>query len=107
MAPQERGGSHRRPRHAVAARADERAAELPTPKLTPRERQVIRLIAEGASNDDIARVLVIALPTAKRHVSNIFASLDVRSRTQAVARARELGYLSAGEPNGTILDSER
>src|SRR5262249_1532949 len=63
---------------SAAARASETTVELPPPRLTPRQRQVMRLIAEGASNEDIARLLVIALPTAKRHVSNIFAALDVR-----------------------------
>ncbi|MGH2503981.1 MAG: LuxR C-terminal-related transcriptional regulator, partial [Ktedonobacterales bacterium] len=80
--------------HSVAAAATELPSGLPAPKLTPREREVLRLVAEGASNDDIARILVIASSTAKRHVSNIFAELDVRRRTQAVARARELGFLS-------------
>jgi LuxR family maltose regulon positive regulatory protein len=80
--------------HSVAAGATELPSGLPAPKLTPRQREVLRLVAEGASNDDIARILVIASSTAKRHVSNIFAALDVRRRTQAVARARELGFLS-------------
>jgi ATP/maltotriose-dependent transcriptional regulator MalT len=80
--------------HSVAPAATDLPSGLPAPKLTPREREVLRLVADGASNDDIARILVIATPTAKRHVSNIFAALDVRRRTQAVARARELGLLS-------------
>jgi LuxR family maltose regulon positive regulatory protein len=66
---------------------------LPDP-LSPRERDVLQLISQGLSNKDIAEKLVIALNTVKRHTSSIYAKLDVKSRTQAVARARELGLLS-------------
>jgi LuxR family maltose regulon positive regulatory protein len=61
--------------------------------LTPRERDVLHLISQGLSNKDIAEKLVIALNTVKRHTSSIYGKLDVKSRTQAVARARELGLL--------------
>jgi LuxR family maltose regulon positive regulatory protein len=62
--------------------------------LTPRERDVLHLISQGLSNKDIAEKLVIALNTVKRHTSSIYGKLGVKSRTQAVARARELGLLS-------------
>jgi LuxR family maltose regulon positive regulatory protein len=65
--------------------------------LTPRERDVLRLISQGLSNKDIADRLVIALNTVKRHTSSIYGKLGVKSRTQAVARARELGLLSIGK----------
>ena len=58
--------------------------------LTSREMEVLRLIATGASNHDIASQLVISMPTVKSHVTNILRKLDVKSRTQAVAQAREL-----------------
>jgi len=74
-----------------------RAMETPPQKLTPRQREVIRLVAKGLSNADIARELVIALPTAKRHVSNILAKLQVRNRTEAVARAQELHLLDSAD----------
>jgi LuxR family maltose regulon positive regulatory protein len=54
---------------------------------------VLRLIGEGCSNQDIAVRLVLSLHTVKKHISNIFSKLGVGSRTQAIARARELKLL--------------
>jgi LuxR family maltose regulon positive regulatory protein len=68
----------------------------PDPLLDPlskRELEVLQLIAAGASNKEIADALVVALPTAKKHVSNILSKLNASSRTQAVAEARALGLL--------------
>jgi LuxR family maltose regulon positive regulatory protein len=62
--------------------------------LSDRELEVLRLIAAGLSNREIAETLVITRSTAKNHVRNIYDKLDVHSRTQAVARAKELGLLS-------------
>jgi LuxR family maltose regulon positive regulatory protein len=61
--------------------------------LSERELEVVQLMAAGASNEEIADHLVIAVGTVKRHVSNILSKLAVSNRTQAVARARELGLL--------------
>jgi LuxR family maltose regulon positive regulatory protein len=61
---------------------------------TRRELEVLQLIAEGASNQEIAVRLFIAGPTVKRHISNIFDKLGVGSRTQAIAQARKLDLLS-------------
>jgi ATP/maltotriose-dependent transcriptional regulator MalT len=58
--------------------------------MTAREIEVVRLIAAGASNRDIAEQLVISLPTVKSHVAHIMDKLDASSRTQIVAKAREL-----------------
>jgi LuxR family maltose regulon positive regulatory protein len=62
--------------------------------LTPRELEVLRLLAAGASNGAIAEALIISIGTAKKHVNNILAKLDVRSRTQAAIWAREHGLLT-------------
>jgi LuxR family transcriptional regulator, maltose regulon positive regulatory protein len=61
--------------------------------LTDRELEVLRLIATGRSNQRITRDLTVALDTTKKHVSHILAKLGVASRTEAVARARELGLI--------------
>jgi LuxR family maltose regulon positive regulatory protein len=61
--------------------------------LSERELEVLRLIADGKSNQEIADALVLAIGTVKRHVSNIFLKLNVESRTQCLARARELHLL--------------
>jgi DNA-binding NarL/FixJ family response regulator len=67
-----------------------RAAALVEP-LSDRELDVLRLVAQGASNKEIAGALFIAEGTVKNHLTNIFSKLDVRDRTQAALRARELG----------------
>jgi LuxR family maltose regulon positive regulatory protein len=69
-----------------------RAPSLVEP-LSERERQVLRLIAAGLSNREIADDLVLAVSTVKWHINNLYGKLGVRSRTQAVARAREMGLL--------------
>jgi LuxR family maltose regulon positive regulatory protein len=61
--------------------------------LSPRELEVLRLLAAGATNRAIAKQLVVTVDTVKRHVSHLFGKLEVANRTQAVARARELGLL--------------
>ena len=61
--------------------------------LSERELEVLRLIASGASNRDIARKLFVSLATVKTHINHIYRKLEVRTRTQAVARARESALL--------------
>jgi LuxR family maltose regulon positive regulatory protein len=74
--------------------------QLPTSTLieplSQREIELLRLIAEGLSNQEIARRLFISLPTVKWHTSNIYGKLGVKNRTQAVAEARALGILPTG-----------
>jgi LuxR family maltose regulon positive regulatory protein len=59
--------------------------------LTPREMEVLTLIAKGYINQEIADQLVIAVSTVKTHINNIFSKLDVSTRTQAIVRGQELG----------------
>ena len=61
--------------------------------LSKREVELLHLIADGRSNKEIATQLVISIGTVKRHTVNIFTKLDVKNRTEAVAKARELGLL--------------
>ena len=61
--------------------------------LSDRELQVLRLMARGTTNQAIAEQLVITVGTVKSHINHILAKLDVHNRTEAVARARELGLL--------------
>ena len=68
------------------------AAGLPEP-LTERELEILRLVAEGASNKDIAARLFLAEGTVKNHVTNILGKLGAAGRLQAVNRARELGLI--------------
>jgi LuxR family maltose regulon positive regulatory protein len=68
------------------------AAELAEP-LTPREIEVLRLIAAGLRNEEIADQLFVGLSTVKRHIANAYGKLQVTHRTEAVARATELGLL--------------
>jgi LuxR family maltose regulon positive regulatory protein len=62
-------------------------------ELTQREKEVLRLIAAGLSNRESAESLVVTEGTVKKHLNNIFGKLGVKSRTQAVAQAKELDLL--------------
>jgi LuxR family maltose regulon positive regulatory protein len=61
--------------------------------LSAREVEVLRLIAAGATNQEVAETLILSLNTVKRHMGNILGKLNVTSRTQAALRARELGIV--------------
>jgi LuxR family maltose regulon positive regulatory protein len=61
--------------------------------LSERELEILRLMAAGMSNQEIAEKVVVTVGTVKWHLNNIYGKLDVRSRTQALARAREFGLL--------------
>jgi DNA-binding CsgD family transcriptional regulator len=63
------------------------------PRLTPRERDVLRLLIEGGSDRQIAQTLSISPKTAGNHVSAILAKLDVETRTAAVAQALRRGLV--------------
>jgi DNA-binding NarL/FixJ family response regulator len=77
-------------RLAPAARPPE--AGLPEP-LSDREKEILRLLAQGLSNREIAARLSLAQGTVKNYVTNILQKLGVRDRTQAALRARELGVI--------------
>ena len=62
--------------------------------ITVRELEVLQLIAQGHSNQEIADKLFVSLNTVKTHSSNLFLKLDVRRRTQAVQKAKELKLIS-------------
>jgi DNA-binding NarL/FixJ family response regulator len=68
------------------------AAEPIVELLSPRELSVLRLLAEGASNKEIAQGLGVAENTVKTHLANLYAKLGVRRRTEALAEARRRGW---------------
>ena len=67
---------------------------LPGVRLTEREGEVLRLMADGRSNAEIAADLVLGLETVKTHVGNVLTKLGVRDRTQAVVAAYRSGFIS-------------
>lgn len=81
---------------AAAGAAVRQANRAPQPLLEPlseRELEVLQLVASGASNQEIADQLFVALTTVKKHVGNIFGKLGAANRVQAMTRAQELGLL--------------
>jgi NarL family two-component system response regulator LiaR len=67
--------------------------------LTKRETSVLRLVAEGLANKEIARRLAISEKTVKAHLNNVFAKLDVHSRTQAALQAVRSGIARTADPD--------
>jgi DNA-binding NarL/FixJ family response regulator len=92
-----RPGLSERAERAIAERAgasSRDASQASADKdITTREREVLRLLAAGYSNREIARALFVAEGTVKNHVSNILSKLGVRDRTRAVLKAVERGYV--------------
>ncbi len=80
-----------------------RSSPVPAPAgleaagLTEREAEVLRLVAQGMSNGEIAAALVVSLETVKTHVARMLTKLGARDRTQAVIRAYETGFITPGE----------
>ncbi|MFJ5827935.1 response regulator [Streptomyces sp. NPDC093089] len=89
----------------VTRRVVERFAHRPRPttalhSLTVRENEVVRLVAEGLSNDEIAATLVISPLTAKTHISRAITKLGLRDRVQLVITAYEHGLVTPSHPDG-------
>jgi DNA-binding NarL/FixJ family response regulator len=82
---------------AYFARGKKTDVDVPFPELTPREREVLELLAEGLTNSAIAEKLVLSPKTVRNLVSNIFGKLQVASRSEAIVKAREAGL---GTANG-------
>ena len=75
------------------------AKKTPPPvpeELTPRETEVLKLLAQGRTNPQIARTVLASVSTVKIHVQSIISKLGVSDRTQAAVRAIELGLASSG-----------
>ena len=70
----------------------DRSAETPLPELTERELEVLRLIAQGLNNKEIAHQLVISPKTVRNHITSIFSKLQVADRAQAIVLARRAGF---------------
>jgi NarL family two-component system response regulator LiaR len=82
------------PEAATRLMREVRTPDAPTEQLTDRESEVLRLIARGKANKEIAAELSIGEKTVKTHVSNILMKLDVQSRTQAALYAAQHGLVS-------------
>ena len=80
--------------HLLELHAEQRRRQLSRPELTERQWEVLEQVASGASNRQVARALSLSEATVRKHLENSFARLDVRSRTEAVARVAP--FLDAG-----------
>ncbi|MBD0691906.1 response regulator transcription factor [Streptomyces sp. CBMA123] len=83
-------------RRMVAARPLDSAEALPRAALTGREEEVLRLMATGLSNPEIAETLTVSLETVKTHVGNVLTKLGAQNRTHAVVIAYESGLVVPG-----------
>lgn len=84
------GKVHLSPEHTTRVMSGMRSSR---PRLTPREQEVLTLVATGATNSEIADSLFVSEATVKTHLVHVFEKLDVTSRGQAVHAGRELGLV--------------
>ena len=80
-------------RDIVAYPDVDRLPQVDVPRLTPRESEVLPLLAQGFSNKEIAKNLGVSPDTVKDHLARLYAKLDAGDRTEAVSRARSIGLL--------------
>ena len=92
------GRVHLSPEAAIRLAKDLRRPER-VESLTKRETSVLKLVAEGLANKEIARRLSISEKTVKAHLNNVFAKLDVHSRTQAALEAIRSGIAQTADPD--------
>ncbi|MDP9822071.1 DNA-binding NarL/FixJ family response regulator [Nocardioides massiliensis] len=86
-------------RHIDAEPLPDGFSHLPTPQsLTSRETEILRLLASGFTNREVAEALFLAEGTVKNHISTVLAKLGVKDRTRAVLRALHLGLLTPPRP---------
>jgi DNA-binding NarL/FixJ family response regulator len=81
----------------------------PRPRLTRRQREILRLIASGLSTEGVARELTLSPETVRNHLRNVFRELNAHNRVEAIATARRLGLLAArplGPPPGADVRTE-
>jgi DNA-binding NarL/FixJ family response regulator len=74
------------------------ARAAPFPSLTPRETELVELIAQGLDNAQIAARLALSEKTVRNHITSVFAKLEVENRSQAIVRARDAGFGKAPGP---------
>ena len=86
----------------VVPRPSTGASPLATAELTPREQEVLQLIARGYSNAEIAEAFVISEGTVKTHVKRLLGKLELRDRTQAVVFAYEVGFVQASHAPASL-----
>jgi DNA-binding NarL/FixJ family response regulator len=76
----------------LGTRSGSSQIQTPFPELTERELEILRMISQGLSNQEIAQKLVLSPKTVRNHITNIFSKLQVADRAQAIVRAREAGW---------------
>ncbi|MBN9106185.1 MAG: response regulator transcription factor [Propionibacteriaceae bacterium] len=82
---------HRQPGARLLRRGGASTAAVPFPELTEREREILDLVARGLTNTEIASRRVLSPKTVRNHVNNVFTKLQVATRAEAVAHARDAG----------------